>query len=125
MFFKKIVDKKKFKVKLKIIPKTNEEYLSVKYGCNRFIDCYRFLSSSLDSLVKTLVDNKHKTLKDLKKENVDNDEILIIVNEIKTLIKEDGYENDSTQDLKRDYPSKIEKLEESVFNYMGETILNF
>ena len=32
MFFKKLVDKKKNKVKFKIIPKTNEEYISVKNG---------------------------------------------------------------------------------------------
>ena len=53
MFFKKLVDKKKDKVDFEIIPKTNEEYISVTYGCIRFIDSYRFLSSSLDSLVKT------------------------------------------------------------------------
>ena len=44
------------KVKFDIIPKTNEEYISVTYGCISFIDSYRFLSSSLGSLVKTLVD---------------------------------------------------------------------
>ena len=38
MFFKKLVDLKKDKVKFKIIPKTNEEYIAVKYGCIRFID---------------------------------------------------------------------------------------
>ena len=54
---KKLVDKKNDKVKFEIIPKTNEEYISVIYGCIRFIDSYRFLSSSLDSLVKTLVHN--------------------------------------------------------------------
>ena len=32
MFFKKLVDLKKDKVKLKTIPKTNEEYISVSYG---------------------------------------------------------------------------------------------
>ena len=68
MFFKKLVDKKNDKVKFDIIPKTNEEYISVTYGCFRFIDSYRFQSSSLDSLVKTLVDNNHKTLKNLKGE---------------------------------------------------------
>ena len=57
MFFKKLVDKKNDKVKFDIIPKTNEEYISVTYGCIRFIDSYRFLSSGLDSSVKTLVDN--------------------------------------------------------------------
>ena len=42
---------------------------------------------SLDSLVKTLVDNSHKTLKDFEEEIVGNDEILNLVNEINILIK--------------------------------------
>ena len=63
MFFKKLVDKKNDEVNFDIIPKTNEEYISFTYGCIRFIDSYRFLSSGLDSLVRTLVDNSHKTLK--------------------------------------------------------------
>ena len=54
MFFKKLVDSKKDNVKFKIIPKTNEEYIAVKYGCIRFIDSYRFLSESLDKLVQSL-----------------------------------------------------------------------
>ena len=63
MFFKKLVDKKKDKVDFDIIPKTNEEYISVTYGCIRFIDSYRFLSSSLDSLVKNLDEDDFKILK--------------------------------------------------------------
>ena len=55
MFFKKLVDLKKYKVKFKIIPKTNGEYNAVKYGCIRFIDSYRFLSESLDKLVKKFI----------------------------------------------------------------------
>ena len=69
LFFKKLVDKKNDIVdivRFDIIPKTYEEYNSVTYGCVRFIDCYRFLSSSLDSLAKTLVDISHKTHKSLK-----------------------------------------------------------
>ena len=100
MFFKKLVDKKNRKVKFDITPKTNEDYISVTYGCIRFIDSYRFLSISLDSLVKTLYDNIKKTLKNLKNEFVDNDEILDIVNET--------IEDDKTvKDLKKDYPDKI------------------
>ena len=79
MFFKKLVNKTKNKVDFDIISKTNEEFITVTYGFIRFIDSYRFLSSGLDSLVKRLVDNSHKTLKNLKKEIVDNDEILDIV----------------------------------------------
>ena len=51
----------------KIIPKTNEEYISVTYGCIKFIDSHRLLSSSLDKLVETLVDDSHKSLKNLKR----------------------------------------------------------
>ena len=101
-----------------IIPKTNEEYNSVTYECIRFIDSYRFLSSSLDSLVKTIVDNSNKTLKNLKKENVDNDEFLNIVIEIKE-------EDKTIKDLKKDYPDKIKNLEEALLNYMGEIDLKF
>ena len=50
MFFKKLVDKMNVKVTFHIIPKTNEEYISVTYGCIRFVDSYRSLSSCLDSL---------------------------------------------------------------------------
>ena len=114
MFFNRLVDKKKDKVDFEIIPKTNEEYISVTYGCIRFIDSYRFLSSSLDSLVKTLVDNSHKTLKDFDEE---------IVDKMKMLITEDKYENDSIKDLKKDYPDEIKNLEEALLDYMGENDL--
>ena len=63
MFFKRLDDLKKDKVKFKIIPKTNEEYIAVKYGCIRFIDSYRFLSESLDKFVKNLDDDDFKILK--------------------------------------------------------------
>ena len=93
------------------------------YGCIRFIDNYRFLSSGLDSLVKTLVDNSQKTLKDFKEEIVDNDEILNIVNKIKMLITEDKYQNNSIKDLKKDYPDENKNLEEALLDYMGENDL--
>ena len=63
MFFKRLVDLKKEKVKFEIIPKTNEEYISVKYGCIRFIDSYRFLSEKLEKLVKNLDEDDFKILK--------------------------------------------------------------
>ena len=115
-FFKKLVDKKKDKVDFDIIPKTNEEYISVTYGCIRFIDSCQFLLSCLDSLVKTLVDNSHKTLQNLKKEIVDNDEILNIIDEI---IEEDK----TIKDLKKDYPEEIKNLEEDLLDYLGENDL--
>ena len=63
VFFKRFVDLKKDKVIFKIIPKTNEEYIAVKYGCIRFIDSYRFSSESLDKLVKNLDEDDFKILK--------------------------------------------------------------
>ena len=116
MFFKKLVDKKSDKVKFEIIPKTNEEYISVTYGCKRFIDSYRFLSIGLDSLVKTLVDNSNKKLKKLKDEIFDNYEKLNIVNKLE--------EDDRTiEDLKKDYTEEIKSLEETLLVYMGENDL--
>ena len=57
LFFKQLVDKTRDKVDYKVIPKTNEEYISIRYGCARFIDSYRILSSSLSKIFETLVDN--------------------------------------------------------------------
>ena len=67
---KNLADKKNDKVKFKVVPKTDEEYISNKYGSIGFFDSYRYLSSSLHKLVKTVFDNNHKTLKNLKGENV-------------------------------------------------------
>ena len=113
MFFKKLADKKKDKLDFEIIPKTNEEYISVTYGCIRFIDSYRFQLSSLDSLVKTLVDISTKILGDLKNEIVDNDYILNTVTNI-------GEYNRTIKDLKKDYSDKNKELEETLLNYMRE-----
>ena len=119
MFFKKLVDEKNDKVKSDFIPKPNEEYTSVTYVCIRFIDRYRFLSNSLDSIVKTLVDKSQKTLKYLKGKIVDNIEILNIVNEIKLLVKDDKYKKVSIRYLKKDYPNEVKNLEDALFNHMG------
>ena len=56
-------------------------------------------------------------------ENVDNDEILAIINEIKILFKENRYNNDSIEDFKKDNLDEIENLEEALHNFMGENDL--
>ena len=115
------------KIIFDIIPKTNEEYISVTYGCIRFIDSYRFLSSGLDSLVKALVDNSDKRLKDFKNEIFDNDEILDIVSKIEKNYTEEilNLEEDerTVKNLKKYYPEEIEILEEALLNYRGENNL--
>ena len=116
MFSDKSVDLKNEKVKVDVIPKTNEEYLSVTHGCIRFFDSYRVLSNRLDSLAKTLVDTSHKTLNILKEEIIDKDEI-------SNFVKGVGQKDRTIEDLKKYYPTEIEKLEEALFNYIGENDL--
>ena len=58
-------------------------------GCIRSTNSSRFLSGSLDKLVKTLVDNSQETLKQFKEETIDNDEILNVVKEIENLLGKD------------------------------------
>ena len=62
-------------------------------------------------------------MKDLKEEIVGNDERLNLNNEMKILIKEDRYNDDSIKYLKKDFPNKIKELEEALINYMGENDL--
>jgi len=50
--------------KFRILAKTSENYISFQFGCLRFLDSYRFLSSSLDNLAKSLIDNELKILKE-------------------------------------------------------------
>ena len=54
LFFKTLIDEKPDYINLSVIPKTNEEYISVTYGCLRFIDSYRFLQGSLDEFSKNI-----------------------------------------------------------------------
>ena len=63
LIFKKLVDKNNNKVRFEYFPKTNEEHNSVTFVCIRFIDSFRFLSDSLDKLVKNLDENGFKILK--------------------------------------------------------------
>ena len=44
------------KLPINIIPKSMENYVSVQVGCLRFLDSYRFLSSSLQKLITSLND---------------------------------------------------------------------
>ena len=119
LFFKTLVDRKKDNVQFKITPRTDEKYILVKYGCIKFIDTYRFLSSSLDKLVQTLVDNSHKTLENLKKEVIGDYKKLNIIIELENVIDKTK-RNQSISTLKKKYPDKINELEETLLNYIGE-----
>ena len=114
------MDKKEDNVELYNFPKTNEEYISVTHDCFRFIDSYRLLSSSLYSLVKTFVNNKHKTLRKMKDEIVGEYNILNIANEIEKLFNKNRYNNDSIEDLQKDFPYETERLDEATGNDISE-----
>ena len=62
-------------------------------------------------------------MKDFEEEIVDNDELLKIVSEIKVIITEDKFKNDSIKDLEKDYSNEIKNLEQALLNYMGENDL--
>ena len=128
LFFKTLIDKKSDNVPLHVIPKTNEEYISISYGCIRFIDSYRFLSSSLDGLVKTVDE-----LTILKREFPDNWELLSkklaypyeyfkslddYQLSVKDLVKEDYFSR-----LKNGYPqdSEIQRTNEIIETFKIKT----
>ena len=97
------------------MPKTNEEYISVKYVCIRFVVSYRILSSNLDSLVKTLVNEDFKILKKdfwdeweyLIKKLVNPYEFFISIDEYKKLFENLKKESFFIR-LKKDYPNDSE-----------------
>ena len=107
-------------MKFDILPKTNEEQISVIYGCVRFFESYRFLSSNSDSLVKTLVGNSHQSLKTLKSEIVGDANIVSIINEVVTMVSEDK----TLKNLKKYFPDEIEKIEVLKI-YLAENDLKF
>ena len=47
---------------MKLYPRQTKNVIVLLMVAKDFADSYRFLSSSLDSLVKTVADNNHKTL---------------------------------------------------------------
>ena len=59
----------------------------------------------------------------MKEEIIDNVEILNIVIEIKILIIEGRYSNDSIKDFQKDFPEEIIKIGETLFNCIGENDL--
>ena len=95
-------------------------------GSNKILQTYRVNKSvskiltksfsSLDLLVKTLVDNSHKSLRNLKSETVGDVNTVNIINEIEISTNEDR----TIQDIKKDFSCEIEKLEEVLQNYISE-----
>ena len=67
------------------------------------------MSSSLDKLFQTLVDNSHKTLRNLENEVIGDDIILNIINELENLIDKTK-RNQPISTVKKKYPDRITEL---------------
>ena len=121
LFFKTLIDEKPDYINLSVIPKTNEEYISVTYGCLRFIDSYRFLQESLDNLVKTLkqeeIEINSLPLKNIKEKYTNNIIIFNKIEELKGLISNKDYENEPLKNL------NLKKLEYEIDKELGFKIL--
>ena len=63
MFFNELINSKVEKNNLSVIPRTNEEYMSVNYGCVKFLDSMRFQTHSLEKLTESLKEDDYIHLK--------------------------------------------------------------
>ena len=63
MIFNDLINSKTNKINLTVTPRTNEEYMSVNYGCVRFLDSMRFQQDSLEKLTESLKDDDYIHLK--------------------------------------------------------------
>ena len=63
MFFNQLLNSKAEGFDLKVIAKTNEEYMNLNYGCIKFLDSMRFLPASIEKLTESLKDADYIHLK--------------------------------------------------------------
>ena len=63
MFFNELINSKVDKIDISVTARTNEEYMSVKYGCVKFLDSMRFQHDSLEKLTESLKDEDYIHLK--------------------------------------------------------------
>ena len=63
VFFNELIKSKVEKNNLSVIPRTNEEYISVNYGCVKILDSMRFQTDSLEKLTESLKDEDYIHLK--------------------------------------------------------------
>ena len=63
MFFNELINASPNKFNIGVIPRNNEEYMSVNYGCIKFLDSMRFQQASLEKLTESLKDIDYIHLK--------------------------------------------------------------
>ena len=63
MFFNGLINSKVEKQNLSVIARTSEAYMTVNYGCIKFLDSMRFQTASLEKLTESLKDDDYIHLK--------------------------------------------------------------
>ena len=63
MFFSELINSKVDRIDLSVIPRSNEEYMNLNFGCIKFLDSMRFLPASMESLTESLKDEDYIHLK--------------------------------------------------------------
>ena len=63
MFFIELIISKNDKIKLSLVPRTNEEYMCVKCRCIKFLASLRFPQDRLEKLTESLIDPDYFHLK--------------------------------------------------------------
>ena len=117
--FLKLVGQKNDKIKFDKLLKTNEDNITVTHGYIRFVDSYRFLSNSFDSLVETIVEKKHQKYEKRNSWKWYKNSSIVIERE--TLNDEDR----TIEELKKVFLDEIEKLEETLKITYLKLILQF
>ena len=97
LLFKKLLVEKIDKIDKRVTSKTNEEYILVSYGYTRFIDICRFLSSSLDELNTSVIENKHRPLEKFEENFPDNEIVINKFKELQIFMINDLHENESIE----------------------------
>ena len=63
LFFKELIDIQNELSRVNVVPETKEKYLSVTYGCVKFLDSMQFLNGKLDDHAENLSDDAFVYLK--------------------------------------------------------------
>ena len=111
-------EKREDNIKFDLLPKTDEEYISMSYGCLRFIDSYRFLQTSLDKLASTLLADKFTYV-------VDDDLKKKLAYPYEYCKSIDDYNLSCTALRREDYSSHLRECDEESINRTNDVIKRY
>ena len=110
-----------FNWELWVIPKNNQEYTSVLYGCIQFLDSSQFLSKGFDKIFISFAEIKHDVPKNVEKEFVDNESVKSKAKELEFFESKDKYKNGSVEKLNTKIPRWNRKIK-SYYTWSSEVL---